>query len=226
MQCQSISCYHIIHDIDYIFGWGEFVVNMRVVTGIVLGALCSAVLVIAIVLSRLSDRAIHRVITDQKIVALTYDDGPALLSTGLVLDILKKHEISATFFVVGKNAEKYPDLIRRTYAEGHEIGNHSWEHERFAKETPFSINRSMSKVDHVLRELGYQGIIHFRSPYGQRPLQLSLVLYFMKRNNILFDVIPNDWELPGVDTIVERVLEQVHPGSIILLHDGGGLDRS
>lgn len=162
---------------------------------------------------------IHRINTSEKIVALTFDDGPSVY-TEEILNILHFNNIQATFFLLGKNAEQFPTLVKRIYKEGHDIGNHSYSHEPLIFKSLTFIRQEIETTDQIIRQSGYEGTIHFRAPYGRKLIGLPWVLYKSNRPHILFDVIPDDWESPGVSTIVERVLTQVKPGSIILCHDG------
>lgn len=164
-------------------------------------------------------KAYFSIKTNKKIVALTFDDGPSIPFTSNILDILRKHEIKATFFILGKHAQSHPQLIQRIYQEGHEIGNHSWSHKRLIFKTPKFIRNEIERTDQLIRDLGYLGPIPFRAPYGNKLLILPWILKSMKRPHILFDVIAKDWEEPPPYVITQRIMEQLHPGAIILLHD-------
>ncbi len=174
---------------------------------------------------QLIGEAFFKVNTSKKLVALTFDDGPSLPFTAEILDILKKHNVKATFFVLGGNAEKYPELLKRMYKEGHEIGNHSWSHERLVFKTPKFIKDEIESTDKIIRASGYDGPIHFRAPYGNKLIILPWILKSMNRPHILFDLIAKDWEFPTAQVMTQRVIDGLHPGAIILFHDGGG-DKS
>ncbi len=166
-------------------------------------------------------KCIRRVDTLEKVVALTFDDGPSQ-HTREILEVLRSHGVSATFFLLGSNAERFPDLVRQIYAEGHEIGNHSYSHRPLIFKSLAFIREEIDKTDQIIRQSGYQGRIHFRAPYGRKLVGLPWVLYKSQRPHILFDVIPDDWTSPGVSVIISRILAQTRPGSIILCHDGDG----
>lgn len=166
-------------------------------------------------------KCVHRVDTSIKVVALTFDDGPSE-HTEEILKVLRSHEVPATFFLLGQNAEQCPALVRQIYEGGHEIGNHSYSHQLFIFRSLAFMREEIEKTDQVIRETGYQGTIHFRAPYGKKLIGLPWILYKSQRPHILFDVIPEDWASPGVATIVNRILAQTKPGSIILCHDGNG----
>jgi peptidoglycan/xylan/chitin deacetylase (PgdA/CDA1 family) len=168
---------------------------------------------------------IKRVETHESVVALTFDDGPKAPYTGRLLDILAELRAPATFFVTGRQAQAHPELVRRAYEEGHEIGNHTWSHPRFVWQGPELVRRQIDATDRAIRTAGYTGTIPFRSPYGSKGVALWLVLAERGRANVLFDVMPTDYLRPPPETIVADVLANVRPGSIVCLHDGGG-DRS
>ena len=166
-------------------------------------------------------KCIHRVNTPLKMIALTFDDGPSE-HTEEILKILHSQKVPATFFLLGRNAEQLPSLVRQIYEGGHEIGNHSYSHQPFIFKTLAFMREEIEKTDEIIRRAGYQGTIHFRAPYGRKLIGLPWILYKSQRLHILFDVIPDDWASPGVATIVDRILAQTKPGSIILCHDGNG----
>jgi peptidoglycan-N-acetylglucosamine deacetylase len=166
-------------------------------------------------------KCIHRVNTPMKVVALTFDDGPSQ-HTEEILKILHSKGVLATFFLLGQNAERFPALVRQIHEEGHEIGNHSYSHHPLIFKSLAFMREEIEKTDQIIREAGYQGTIHFRAPYGRKLVGLPWILYKTQRPHILFDVIPDDWASPGVSTIVNRILSQTKPGSIILCHDGNG----
>jgi peptidoglycan/xylan/chitin deacetylase (PgdA/CDA1 family) len=166
--------------------------------------------------------SIRRVKTSEKIVALTYDDGPRLPTTEGLLDVLKRHNASATFFLVGKRAEKNPELVKKIYGAGHELGNHTYSHDLLIFKSSKFVRNQIQKTDNIIRACGYDREIHFRSPHGMKLFTDSWALKKMKRKNVLFDVVAWDWTSPGVQEIVDNVMKDVKPGSIILMHDGCG----
>ena len=163
--------------------------------------------------------------TQEKVVALTLDDGPNPDGTPAMLDLLEQHDIHATFFLIGNRVQQNPELAKKIWLSGHQVGNHSWSHTLMMFKSPLFMRQEIEKTDRLLRELGHQDEIYFRSPYGMKLLILPLVLRAMHKKNILFDAVGYDWSSPGVDNIVQNVLKSVRPGSIILLHDGVGNQR-
>ena len=155
---------------------------------------------------------------NQKAVALTFDDGPGE-DTPQVLDILKASGVRATFFLCGRNVERYPDCARRIADEGHEIANHTYTHPRLLGRTPgkiaWEIDRAQKLIEHAT---GHQPI-WFRPPYGLRWFGLSTILRQRGLRAVMWSVNGRDWKRPA-DAITQHLLRQTHAGAIILLHDG------
>jgi peptidoglycan/xylan/chitin deacetylase (PgdA/CDA1 family) len=168
---------------------------------------------------------IGHVNTEEKVVALTFDDGPNPPYTDQILDILDRYQIKATFFVIGRNVEKYPKTVRLILSKGHELGNHSYSHARMIFKSPSFIRSEIEKTDRLLNELGVTQDIHFRPPYGRKLLVLPYIITKMHKKNIMWSTDSADYEVPNPEAIKNNVLEHVRHGSIILLHDGEG-DRS
>lgn len=166
--------------------------------------------------------AISRIKTSQKVIALTYDDGPNPPYTDEILNVLKANKVKATFFLVGNQLQKHPDYVQKISNQGHELGNHSWSHSLLMFKKPSTIRKEIVKTDHLIHELGYAKDIPVRAPYGTGALTLYLIIRSLGKQQISFDIIPHDWSNPGVKIMVDRVLRNVQPGAIILLHDGGG----
>lgn len=162
-----------------------------------------------------------RVETSEKVVALTFDDGPKPGQTEAILDILKRHGVRASFFMVGQNIERHRELAARVLAEGHQVGNHSYSHHRLIFKTPSYVQEEIDKTDALLRGLGVEGEILFRAPNGKKLVVLPWLLSRSGRKHITFDVVPRDDAEQDVGLLTSRVMESVRPGSIILFHDGG-----
>lgn len=159
---------------------------------------------------------------EKKEIALTFDDGPSPLWTSQVLEILKKHNIKATFFLLGKNVKKYPDLVKRIYEEGHNIGAHTYSHLNILTcKKP----RAIFEIEETHRQIkeitNYEPYL-FRPPYGAYQKKFY---HYLKQYNykiILWTISAEDWNGDGAKKIQNRVLSQMRNGSIILFHDGGG----
>ncbi|MBN1575550.1 MAG: polysaccharide deacetylase family protein, partial [Chitinispirillaceae bacterium] len=154
-----------------------------------------------------------------KAVALTFDDGPGA-STAPVLDILRKHNVKATFFVIGKNAQERPELIKRIVQEGHEIGNHSYSHAlKLAIESSRALKKEIDATETIIRNLTGVTSIGFRPPRGWRTPWMIRECRANGYEVVLWTIDSQDWLHVPRDRIVENVLRKIRPGSIILLHD-------
>jgi len=154
-----------------------------------------------------------------KRIALTFDDGPSPPYTEQILDILREHHVTATFFVCGSNVEKHPDLLHRIVAEGHEVGNHTYSH-------PFvffkSRRRIAEEIDRTQAIIEKVAGIHpniFRPPYGSRWFGLIPTLLERNMRLVLWSAAGYDWK-KDVQGITKSALRQLKPGAVLLLHDG------
>lgn len=161
-------------------------------------------------------------------VALTFDDGPSPRWTPRILRILKDHDVPATFFTVGYLVERYPDLVRREVRAGMSVQNHSWDHPitpAFDDLDRDDALAEMARANRALQALGITPTL-FRPPGGTFDPELVAAAESKGLRLVMWDVDPRDWAT-GVTTpqIIRNVLDNVRPGAIIELHDGGG-DRS
>jgi peptidoglycan/xylan/chitin deacetylase (PgdA/CDA1 family) len=157
--------------------------------------------------------------TKEKVVALTFDDGPTE-KTDEIIEILQELDVKATFFLTGKEIEQHFDEAKKLVQAGHELGNHSYSHQRMVFKTPSFIESEIERTDELIRKAGYKGTIHFRPPYGKK---LVLLPYYLNENNrktILWNLEPDSYDEISSDSnkITQHVIENVEPGSIILLH--------
>ena len=153
-------------------------------------------------------------------VALTFDDGPHPQNTPRLLDILRARNVKATFYVIGRSVDLYPQVLRRTVAEGHEIGNHSHTHRLLSKLSDSEVRNEMARCrDAVARAAGVR-MRTMRPPYGgllQR--QREMIHAEFGYPTILWSVDPLDWKRPGPGVVSSRILSGTTAGSIILAHD-------
>jgi peptidoglycan/xylan/chitin deacetylase (PgdA/CDA1 family) len=156
---------------------------------------------------------------DRKRVSLTFDDGPSLPFTSQILDILREHQVPATFFVCGKKVEQHPDLLRRMVAEGHEIGNHTYSHHftffKSRRHLADEIDRTQAVIERVCGRSAHL----FRPPYGSRWFGLMPILLKRGMQMVLWSAAGYDWK-KNVAGITRATLRELRPGAIILLHDG------
>jgi peptidoglycan-N-acetylglucosamine deacetylase len=160
---------------------------------------------------------VRSVATQDSVVALTFDDGPAAPYTDSILDLLGAYRVPATFFVTGRSVDRHPELARRIVAEGHELGNHSFSHRHMVLRSPRFIRYEVETTDSLIREAGFDGTIHFRPPYGKRLVGLPWYLARTGRATVLWTLEP-DSRYRTAEDMTRHVLERVEPGAIILLH--------
>jgi peptidoglycan/xylan/chitin deacetylase (PgdA/CDA1 family) len=156
-------------------------------------------------------------------VALTFDDGPWPHTTDQILTILTRRRAPATFFVVGRQVERYPELVRRELAAGMALGSHSYSHPQPFDRLPVArIRNEIAQGRRTLQPLGVRPV-GFRPPGGAASSAVVPTAQEFGDRTVLWSVDPADWQ-PGVtaDQLVHRVLAAARPGAIVLLHDGGG----
>lgn len=163
---------------------------------------------------------VSRVAVPEKIVALTFDDGPHGVLTPRVLDILDRYNAKGTFFVLGSNVRTHPALLQRMVSRGHEIGNHTWNHMNMSRASREAIAADLAKTNEaIVSACGVKPRL-MRPPYGAGNAALSS---WMKESigatTVLWDVDTNDWRKPGVQTVINRAVNGARSGSIILVHD-------
>ncbi len=175
----------------------------------------------------------HNGDVDRKVLCLTFDDGPDPQFTPKVLDVLKSRHVPATFFVIGVNAENNPGLIRREYAEGHAIGNHTYTHPNIALTSPRRTELELSMTQRIVENLLGVSTTFFRPPYNadsepETPEELDPIRRAQDYGyaTVAETIDPRDWE-PGIkpQAILDEIQNEISNGHIILLHDAGG-DRS
>lgn len=163
---------------------------------------------------------LHRVDTQRAEVALTFDDGPHPQHTPRLLDILAEARVRATFFVIGTMVRRYPDIVRRMVAEGHELGNHTWTHPTL---TQYGDAGVLAEIDRT-QDIVFQTVGHypatFRPPYGAFSPRQSRMLHAARSlPTVNWSVDPQDWRRPGPAVVARRMVEGARPGAIILAHD-------
>ena len=170
--------------------------------------------------SKSSGISFSRVLVSGNYIAMTFDDGPHPQNTPRLLDMLRARNIKATFYVIGRSVDLYPQVVRRTVAEGHEIGNHSHTHRLLSKLSDDEIRKELSSCrDAVARAAGVQPRT-MRPPYGgllQRQREFVHAEYGYPV--ILWSVDPLDWKRPGAGVISSRILAGASSGGIVLSHD-------
>lgn len=155
-----------------------------------------------------------------KIVALTFDDGPSKEFTKKYVDVLKSLNVKATFFVVGKMAEKNPDLLKYIADNDNEIGIHSYSHQYMPKMSPQQMIDELYKTQAiVVNATGIKPDL-FRPPYGAFNNTLLKISNALGLHVVLWSVDPDDWKRPGISNIINTIVSKTSPGSVILMHEG------
>jgi peptidoglycan-N-acetylglucosamine deacetylase len=154
--------------------------------------------------------------TREKRIALTFDDGPDPASTPAILDALARRGMRATFFLVGERAARHPDLVRRIAAEGHEIGNHSWDHPSLPTLPSREVEDQLRRARAALAPHGHRLM---RPPFGNQTLRTWLAARRLGYRVVIWTVMGEDWQDDGAETIAARILARAAPGTIVLLHD-------
>ena len=156
------------------------------------------------------------VVTNENVVALTFDDGPHPEYTPRVIEILARHQARATFFMVGQAAQRYPDLVRKIGEAGHAIGGHSWDHSSFRRLTGRQRRRQMRACEQALAPYGQP---LFRPPYGEQSVAARIDAFWMGYEVVGWTANSGDWYETDASLMASHLVRCVHPGSIILLHD-------
>lgn len=154
--------------------------------------------------------------TPARVAALTFDDGPDPVHTPRLLDVLRRHGARATFFMVGAQAARHPDLVARVAAEGHEIGNHSWDHPSLPLLDGAAVADQLRRAGAALAPHG--GAL-MRPPYGHQTLATFLRARRLGYRVVAWSVLGEDWRDDPADVVARRVLDGLAPGAIVLLHD-------
>lgn len=162
---------------------------------------------------------VEKVETEEKVVALTFDDGPGV-HTDEILSILQKEEVKATFYLTGREIEENMEGAKKIVQAGHEIGNHTYSHKRMVLKSPSFIKNEIESTDEWIRKAGYEGEITFRPPYGKKLLLLPYYLNKHDRPTILWNMEPEtDPDIADNSfKITDDIVSGIEPGSIILLH--------
>ncbi|BAB05636.1 polysaccharide deacetylase family protein [Halalkalibacterium halodurans] len=158
-------------------------------------------------------------------IALTFDDGPDPRFTPQVLDVLQEYNVPATFFVMGRRAERFPDLVTRMAAEGHVIGNHSYSHPNFVVEDDVALlEQEVLQTEAIIQNLvGYRPRF-FRAPYGFLYNELVEKLAELNNTVVAWSIDTLDWRERPAEEVAFSVISSAQPGSIVLMHDGAEAD--
>ena len=188
--------------------------------------------VIYLCYNRPADKALfiepfYHIDTEEKVVALTFDDGPSPTWTPEVVDVLDRHSAVGTFFMLGENAEKYPDVVRYVQSHGHEIGSHSYNHIRLIFRWPGVVREQIEKADAALEKAGAEPTCLFRPPNLDKMIVTPLVMKKLGKVLVSLDaeaMLEYDRDNTDSDALAAQIVAAIRPGSILDLHDGRSHD--
>lgn len=152
----------------------------------------------------------------EKQVALTFDDGPNPYYTEPLLSGLSERGVKATFFLLGKEVEKHPEIVEEIQKQGHMIGNHSYQHEQLSRLSDEAACMQVSRTNELIHEITGEYPLYLRPPYGDWKDGLDCDTAMIE---VLWDVDPRDWATSDARRVAERVVDKVQDGDIILMHD-------
>jgi peptidoglycan-N-acetylglucosamine deacetylase len=156
------------------------------------------------------------------VVYLTFDDGPTPAWTPRVLALLARYQAWATFFVLGRSAAAYPELVRQEFAAGHGVGNHTWSHRRLTKLRGTQLVAEVNGTSTAIQQITGAPVHCLRPPFATVDAASAQQVRALGLRLVLWDIDTNDWLRPGTGAIAGRVLGRVRSGDVILMHDGGG----
>ena len=166
---------------------------------------------------------IYHINTLDKVVALTFDDGPSPVWTPKILDELKKAGVKATFFMIGEHVEKYPDVARRVAEEGHEIGNHTIDHHVLVYYKMDELEKEIKDNEKIIKTITGQTTRYFRPPKAWLTAKEKKKIREMGYKTVLWTLNSKDWVTFDDKYIIRYILNHIKPGDIILFHDSGGV---
>jgi peptidoglycan/xylan/chitin deacetylase (PgdA/CDA1 family) len=174
--------------------------------------------------SPLFGRVVSQLRTHERLIALTFDDGPNPDATPAILDALGARGIKASFFILGRHAERWPDLVRRVADEGHTVCNHGYHHRKLHLKSPSYVRGDLELGTRVIVDACGVRPAFFRAPHGFRSPWVTAIASRLGQRTVGWSRGVWDSSRPGVEVIAERTVRAAKAGAILLLHDGDGYD--
>ena len=159
-------------------------------------------------------------------LALTYDDGPNDAHTLPLLEILARHDVHATFFLIGRKVEQHTEIVREVVKAGHVVGNHTFTHPLLIFKSVTEIRQELSSCRSALHDTIGEHSNLFRPPFGGRRPAVLRIARELGLEPVMWNVTGYDWNAPPSAVIEKKVEKQIHGGDVILLHDGGHKEMS
>lgn len=160
----------------------------------------------------------------KKVIALTFDDGPYSPYTEEILNVLQQHNVKATFFVMGGRVKQNPELLKKVFAAGNVIGNHTYSHPNLAKISAAAVEKEIVKTNNLIYQTLHVTPILFRPPFGMSSAASNHVVAKLRMRKVTWNYMVNDYNVnkTTANIIATNVIQHATPGAIITLHDGGG----
>jgi peptidoglycan/xylan/chitin deacetylase (PgdA/CDA1 family) len=174
--------------------------------------------------SPLFGRVITRLTSQDRVIALTFDDGPNPEATPAVLDALAAADVRGTFFVLGRHVERWPALVRRMTEEGHVVGNHGFHHRKLHWRSPSYVRQDLELGTAAIEAACGVRPRYFRAPHGFRSPWVTAIAESLGQRTVGWSLGVWDSARPGADVIARRAIDGLRPGALLLLHDGDGYD--
>lgn len=186
------------------------------------GAAVGVVLAAAVLTQEINapkENVIKKVPTTHKVVALTVDDGPHSKTTPELLAVLREKNVKLTLFILGENANSHPEILAQAVADGHEIATHAYSHQLLSKMEQKDVGQELDQAEKIITAMAPAPTL-FRPPGGAYNEQVLEEAAKHGYTTILWSIDTGDWRRPSVNHVVEAVMKDIEPGSIVLMHDG------
>ncbi|HTK06911.1 MAG TPA: polysaccharide deacetylase family protein [Ktedonobacteraceae bacterium] len=176
-------------------------------------------------MSSIQDRVVRHGDVSRAEVALTFDDGPNPPHTLQILEVLRFYKAQATFFCIGEQVQKFPEVVEQIQREGHFVANHTWSHPALPDLTEEGVSLELTRCTDIIEQVTGARPTLFRTPYNRQNDRVLTQVEEHQMVSIFGNDAARDWQMPGADVIYQRVTANFHNGDILVMHDGGG-DRS